>query len=113
MKDRANNKCPHLSVEEAEEDKNKYLWLLTDPNEFPIGYFKDCKMVSGQGMEANSLSQASGTNKKHLVEIEQNCNTQKKIDDYKMDESSPSIGISDEIIFENDPDSSQEGATKN
>ncbi|KAM9989294.1 hypothetical protein ACTFIY_005354 [Dictyostelium cf. discoideum] len=47
---------------------------------------------------ANSLSQAAETNKKHLVEIEQNCNTQKEIDDYEMEESSPLIGISDEGI---------------
>ncbi|KAM9962061.1 hypothetical protein ACTFIR_004943 [Dictyostelium discoideum] len=53
---------------------------------------------------ANSLSQAAAeTNKKLLVEVEQNCNTQKEIDDYEMEESSPLIGISDESILENNP----------
>ncbi|KAM9987033.1 hypothetical protein ACTFIY_011444 [Dictyostelium cf. discoideum] len=52
---------------------------------------------------ANSLSQAAETNKKLLVEIEQNCSTQKEIDDYEMEESSPLIGISDEGILENNP----------
>ncbi|KAM9962050.1 hypothetical protein ACTFIR_004932 [Dictyostelium discoideum] len=45
---------------------------------------------------ANSLSQAAETNKKLLVEIEQNY-------DYEMEESSPLIGISDESILENNP----------
>ncbi|EAL60364.1 hypothetical protein DDB_G0294240 [Dictyostelium discoideum AX4] len=37
MEERTTNKCPHsnLSIEEAEEKKSKYMWLLTDPDEFP------------------------------------------------------------------------------
>ncbi|EEU04055.1 hypothetical protein DDB_G0295813 [Dictyostelium discoideum AX4] len=97
MEERATNKCPHsnLSIEEAEENKSKYMWLLTDPDEFPEfepcvcttdckvkmvkiidiilynhykfsrGYFEDCKMVFGHGVKGLSLYEYTNFIKKN------------------------------------------------
>ncbi|KAM9957605.1 hypothetical protein ACTFIW_012570 [Dictyostelium discoideum] len=87
MKGRTSYKCPHLnlSVEEAEENSYKYMWILTDPDRFPMfqpsvctadckekmvkiidtilfkhykfsrDYFEDCKMVFGRGVRGLDL----------------------------------------------------------
>ncbi|KAM9999327.1 hypothetical protein ACTFIZ_002895 [Dictyostelium cf. discoideum] len=71
MEERASNKCPHsnLSIEEAEENKSKYMWLLTDPDQFPefepCGYFEDCKMVFGHGVKGLSLYEYTNFIKKN------------------------------------------------
>ncbi|KAN0000222.1 hypothetical protein ACTFIZ_000652 [Dictyostelium cf. discoideum] len=89
MKERTSVECPHLnlSVEEAEENGSKYLWLLTDLDQFPMfkpsactvdckekmikiidivlfkhykfsrDYFEDCKMVFGQGVDGMDLGE--------------------------------------------------------